>query len=302
MHDVIVLGAGPAGVSAAVYAKSRGLDVVVLEQNRVGGMIANVSLVTHFAGIGAEESGAQFASRLSDQLQRSGIEVRHECVTSVRLEGPVKEIVTDKTTWQAKAVILATGSTPRRLDIPGAKELTGKGFALNAARDGMRYAGKDVYVVGGSDGAAKEALFLSKTSKEVTMIHFEEKLGAIAEFREKIAKTANMRLLLGCRLAAVQGKDQVRSLTIRHEADGKEETITDEECGIFVYAGTLPTTGLFTELSLHDGYIPVDGRQQTTIPGVFAAGDICAKQVRQVATAVSDGAVAAINAAAFVAR
>jgi thioredoxin reductase (NADPH) len=180
MHDVIVLGAGPAGVSAAVYAKSRGLDVVVLEQNRVGGMIANVSLVTHFAGIGAEESGAQFASRLSDQLQRSGIEVRHECVTSVRLEGPVKEIVTDKTTWQAKAVILATGSTPRRLDIPGAKELTGKGFALNAARDGMRYAGKDVYVVGGSDGAAKEALFLSKTSKEVTMIHFEEKLGAIA--------------------------------------------------------------------------------------------------------------------------
>jgi thioredoxin reductase (NADPH) len=94
----------------------------------------------------------------------------------------------------------------------------------------------------------------------------------------------------------------VRSLTIRHEADGKEETITDEGCGIFVYAGTLPTTGLFTELPLHDGYIPVDGRQQTTIPGVFAAGDICAKQVRQVATAVSDGAVAAINAAAFVAR
>ena len=297
MYDIIIIGAGPAGISAGIYAVSRGKKTLVLEKAQVGGIIGKVSTVTHYAAIQAKETGATFARRLEEQARGAGVEIARETVTGVTLTGEVKTVRTDKGTYEAKRVILANGGTPRKLGIPGEAELAGKGMGMNAARDGAAYAGKNIYVVGGADGAVKEALYLANFAKKLTIIHFEDQLGCIPEFREKVAAAGNITLRLGARLHGVYGADRVERLEIASEKDGSIETVEDPGCGIFVYAGVTPNTELYTELALEGGYIPTNEKMETAIPGVYAAGDIRVKQVRQVATAVADGAIAAINAA-----
>ena len=297
MYDILIIGAGSAGISAGIYAVSRGKKTLVLEQAQVGGIIGKVSTVTHYTALQAQETGATFAARMKEQAQAAGVEIAYETVTGVGLTGDVKTVHTDKGTHQARRVILANGGTPRKLGIPGEIELAGKGMGLNAPRDGAAYAGKNIYVVGGADGAVKEALYLASFARQLTIIHFEDQLGCIPEFRNKIAAADNIKLCLGSRLHAVHGTDQVERLEIISEHDGTVQTIEDPGCGIFVYAGVMPNTQLYTELDLQDGYIVTNDKMETSVPGVYAAGDIRAKQVRQVATAVSDGAIAAINAA-----
>lgn len=297
MYDILIIGAGSAGISAGIYAVSRGKKTLVLEQAQVGGIIGKVSTVTHYTALQAQETGATFAARMKEQAQAVGVEIAYETVTGVELTGDVKTVHTDKGTHQARRVILANGGTPRKLGIPGEIELAGKGMGLNAPRDGAAYAGKNIYVVGGADGAVKEALYLASFARQLTIIHFEDQLGCIPEFRNKIAAADNIKLCLGSRLHAVHGTDQVERLEIISEHDGTVQTIEDPGCGIFVYAGVMPNTQLYTELDLQDGYIVTNDKMETSVPGVYAAGDIRAKQVRQVATAVSDGAIAAINAA-----
>lgn len=297
MYDILIIGAGPAGISAGIYAVSRGKKTLVLEQAQVGGIIGKVSTVTHYTALQAQETGATFAARMKEQAQAVGVEIAYETVAGVELTGDVKTVHTDKGTHQARRVILANGGTPRKLGIPGEIELAGKGMGLNAPRDGAAYAGKNIYVVGGADGAVKEALYLASFARQLTIIHFEDQLGCIPEFRNKIAAADNIKLCLGSRLHAVHGTDQVERLEIISEHDGTVQTIEDPGCGIFVYAGVMPNTQLYTELDLQDGYIVTNDKMETSVPGVYAAGDIRAKQVRQVATAVSDGAIAAINAA-----
>lgn len=297
MYDILIIGAGPAGISAGIYAVSRGKKTLILEQAQVGGIIGKVSTVTHYTALQAQETGATFAARMKEQARAAGVEIAYETVTGVELTGDVKTVHTDKGTHQARRVILANGGTPRKLGIPGEIELAGKGMGLNAPRDGAAYAGKNIYVVGGADGAVKEALYLASFARQLTIIHFEDQLGCIPEFRNKIAAADNIKLCLGSRLHAVHGTDQVERLEIISEHDGTVQTIEDPGCGIFVYAGVTPNTQLYTELDLQDGYIVTNDKMETSVPGVYAAGDIRAKQVRQVATAVSDGAIAAINAA-----
>ena len=297
MYDILIIGAGPAGISAGIYAVSRGKRALVLEKGQVGGIIGKVSTVTHYAAIESRETGATFAARMKEQALRAGVEIVYAEVTGVSLAGEVKTVVTDKGIFQAGRIILASGGTPRKLGIPGEAELAGKGMGLNAARDGAAYTGKNVYVVGGADGAVKEALYLSALARHLTIIHFEDQLGCIAEFRRKVAAAGNISLRLASRLHAVYGQDRVERLEIANEHDGHVETVEDPGCGIFVYAGVTPNTELYTELALEDGYIPTNEKMETAIAGVYAAGDIRVKQVRQVATAVSDGAIAAINAA-----
>ena len=297
MYDIIIIGAGPAGISAGIYAVSRGKRTLILEKAQVGGIIGKVSTVTHYTAIEKQETGATFAARMKEQALQAGVEIIQAEVVHVALTGEVKSVTTDRGIYEAKRIILANGGTPRKLGIPGEKELAGKGMGMNAARDGAAYAGKNVYVVGGADGAVKEALYLAGFAKQVTIIHFEEQLGCIAEFRQKVAAVGNISVRLASCLHAVYGQDQVERLEIASEQDGSIETIEDPGCGIFVYAGILPNTELYTELALEGGYIPTNDKMETAIPGVYAAGDIRVKQVRQVATAVSDGAIAAINAA-----
>lgn len=297
MYDVIIIGAGPAGISAGIYAVSRGMKTVILEKNTVGGLIGKVSTVTHYASVTKGETGATFAARLREQAQDAGVEIVQAEVTGVSLAGQEKKVHTAQGTYCGRKVILANGTSPRKLGIPGESELAGKGMAMNAAKDGASYQGKHVYVVGGADGAVKEALYLAKYAETVTIIHFEDQLGCIAEFQEKVRKTPNISLRLGARLHGVYGVTRVESLEISNEKTGAIETIEDPGCGVFVYAGTTPNTELYTELHLENDFIPVKETMETELPGVYAVGDIRVKQVRQVSTAVADGTIAAIHAA-----
>lgn len=302
MYDFIIIGGGPAGISAAVYAVSRGLRVLVLEQEKIGGVIGKVSIVSHYTAIVEGETGETFAARMKKQALDAGVQISYETVVEVQLTGKTKIVKTNSDVYESHAVLLANGTTPRTLGIPGEDALTGKGYALNAAKSAQAYAGKHVYVVGGADGAIKEALYLSRFAKKVFIIHFEDKLGSIPEFTNKLSQLDNVELLLHSRLTEIGGKGQVEWLQLTDEKTGVTTKIEDEGCGIFVYAGATPNTQLYPELHLENGYIPVNEKMETMYQGVYAAGDICVKQVRQAATAVADGAVAAINAAQWIAK
>lgn len=297
IYDIIIIGGGPAGISAGIYAVSRGKNVVVIEKEKVGGLIGSVSTVTHYAGIMEGETGSTFAARLEKQAKNAGVSIVYETVQKVSLKGEYKTVVTDKGTYQAQKVILANGTTPRKLGIPGEDKLVGRGIGRNAAREGANFSGKHIYVVGGADGAVKEALYLAQFAEQLTIIHFEEKLGCISEFLRKVEQTPNIEVKTGTRLWGVYGSRQIESLEIKDEDTGAITRIEDPGCGVFIYAGSTPNTQLYHELKLENGYIPVDSAMRTEIPGVYAAGDICVKTIRQVATAVADGAAAAIHAA-----
>ena len=259
LYDIIVVGGGPAGISAAIYGKSRGKKVLVLEKKQIGGLIGTVSTVT-------------------------------------KLNGEFKKIITDKGAYECKAVILANGGSGRILGIPGEGL---KGVRLNAPKDGPDYKGKNVYVIGGADGAVKEAIYLADIAGTVTIVCVEDELACIQEFKDKIAKRNNIKIMPHSSLTAVYGSERAEELEFTDNKTGEKHIVKDDECGVFVYAGVVPNTQMYTELKLEGGYIPVDDCMRTQIPGVFAAGDICVKKVRQVATAVSDGAIAGIQSAAM---
>jgi len=296
VYDMIIIGAGPAGISAAVYGKSRGKKVLVLEKKQVGGLIGTVSTVTHYTAVMQEESGQTFADRMKEQALGAGVEIRYENVTGTKLSGEIKKVVTDKGNYESKTLILANGGSGRMLDIPGEGL---KGVRLNAPKDGLDYKGKNVYVIGGADGAVKEALYLAGIAAKVTIVCVEDELVCIQEFKDKIADCDNIEVMPHRSLTAVYGGEAAEELEFTDNKTGKKQTVKDAGCGVFVYAGIVPNTQMYTELRLEGGYIPVDDAMQTEIPGVFAAGDICVKNVRQVATAVADGAIAGIRAAAM---
>lgn len=295
MYDMIIIGAGPAGISASIYGKSRGKNVLVLEKKEVGGLIGTVSTVTHYTAIMKEESGSTFAKRMKEQALSAGVEIRYENVTETRLTGKIKKVVTNKESYESKTLILANGGSGRMLGIPGESL---KGVRLNAPKDGSNYRGKNVYVIGGADGAVKEALYLADIAGKVTIVCVEDELACIQEFKDKAAVHDNIKIMLHSSLTAVYGDKALEELEFTDNKTGKKQIIKDAECGIFVYAGIVPNTQMYTELKLDGGYIPVNDSMQTEIAGVFAAGDICMKKVRQVATAVADGAIAGIQAAA----
>lgn len=296
MYDIIVIGAGPAGISAAVYGKSRGKRVLVLEKKQVGGLIGTVSTVTHYTAIVQEESGHTFAERMKEQALSAGVEIHYEDVIETILTGEIKKVVTNKETYQSKTLILANGGSGRMLGIPG-EDL--KGVRLNAPKDGLNYKGKNVYVIGGADGAVKEALYLAEIAGKVTIVCVEDELACIQEFKDKVVTHDNIETMPHSSLTAVYGNEAVEELEFTDNKTGKKQIVKDTDCGVFVYAGIIPNTQMYTELKLDDGYIPVDDSMQTEIPGVFAAGDIRVKKVRQVATAVADGAIAGIQAASM---
>lgn len=296
MYDMIIIGAGPAGISAAVYGKSRGKSVLVLEKKQVGGLIGTVSTVTHYTAIVREESGSTFADRMKEQALGAGVEIRYENVRETKLAGEIKKVVTDKSSYESKTIILANGGSARMLGIPGENL---KGVRLNAPKDGLNYKGKTVYVIGGADGAVKEALYLAGIADKVIIVCVEDELACIQEFKDKAVACKNIEIMPHSSLTAVYGDEAVEELEFTDNQTGKKQIVKDAECGVFVYAGVIPNTQMYTELKLEGGYIPVDDSMQTEIPGVFAAGDIRVKKVRQVATAVADGAIAGIQAAAM---
>lgn len=296
MYDIIVVGAGPAGVSAALYAKSRGFNILLLEKDDVGGLIKSVSHVTHYVGLNEDETGETFKEKLEQQIADADIELKYEEVIDLELTYELKKVRTRQNSYEARVVILAMGSTPKDLGLKNEKEIGVEHSAIGLSDE---VEDRIIFVAGGSDGAAKEALHLSKLAKKVYLIEEKDELGMIDEFKEKIENSDNIEAMTSSKIVSASGsKDKITEVVI-YDSNEKEEKIFengDDEFLIFAYIGQRPNTELVKDsVELNNAYIKTDG-VKTSLDGVFACGDIIDKKIRQIATAVAEGCTAAIEA------
>lgn len=294
MYDIIVIGAGISGLTAAIYAGSRGKNTLVLEKNKAGGVLGGVSTVTHYPGVIEEESGKSIISRILNQVEAYKIPIVKEEVETIDFDGDIKIVKTKENTYKTKVIIMANGTSPKKLDAD-LKDFTG-GIYYNAIDHIDEYKDQEIFVIGGSDGAVKEAIFLSDLAKKVYIIHHGESLGTINEFKEKLAEKNNIDVLLKKSITKIKGNKDNFTITLVDENSKEIEQISSSKGGIFVYIGSRPNTENFNFLQVENGYIKTDDNMETNIEGIFAAGDIRAKNIRQGATAASDGVIAGVNA------
>lgn len=292
VYDVIIIGSGPAGLAAAIYAQRARLSAVVLEKEYMsGGQVLNTYEVDNYPGlpgIGGFELGVKFrehAEKLGAQF--INIEAKH---IELQEEGKIKAVYTTREEYRARTVIFAMGSRYRRLEVPGEKELTGMGVSYCATCDGAFFKGRKVAVVGGGDVAVEDALFLARGCEKVYLIHRREELRAAAILQEQLKKCENVEFVWNTEVTAIPGEDHVECVKIFNKKTGEEKVLDVD--GVFIAVGTMPNTGIVTNL-LHldkNGYIIASEDGKTEMPGIFAAGDIRTKQLRQIVTAAADGA------------
>lgn len=303
MEDVIVAGGGPAGCTAAIYCARAGLSVCVLERLCAGGQMASTQSVENYPGFDEAVDGFALGERMHRQAERFGAKMRLCEVNGARLDAPVKTLLTSEGAMQARCVILATGAYPRRLGLPGEERFEGRGIHYCASCDGMAYRGKRVAVVGGGDAAAADALALSRICSHVTLIHRRKTLRAAYAEQKPLFDASNLTLCLSSTVSALMGGEHLTGVCVRNGETGAESEIACD--GVFVSIGRVPDTAPFAggALKLDDaGYIVAGETARTSLPGVFAAGDVRTKEVRQIVTAVADGAVAARRAEEYVAH
>lgn len=292
IYDVVIVGSGPAGLAAAIYAQRARLSCVVLEREYVsGGQVVNTYEVDNYPGlpgIGGFELGMKLREH-AEQLgaQFINIEVRH---IELEDEGRIKAVYTDGEEYRARSVILAMGAKHRLLGVPGEKELTGMGVSYCATCDGAFFKGRTVAVVGGGDVAVEDALFLARGCEKVYLIHRRDSLRAANVLQERLRDCENVEFLWDTEVTRIMGDESVEGVWLKNKKDGSERMLDLD--GIFIAVGNLPETKIVTRLLRLDenGYIPAGEDCVTEVPGIFAAGDVRAKQLRQIVTAVSDGA------------
>ena len=300
MHDLIIIGGGPAGLTAAVYARRAGKSVLILEKNTFGGQITWSPRVENFPGF-ASVSGAELGDLMTNQAMDQGAEVELEEAVGLRLEGDVKTVLCESgETYQARAVILAAGARPRPLGLAREEELTGSGVNYCAVCDGAFFAGMPVAVVGGGNSALQDAMLLSETSSKVYLIHRRDSFRGEQALADQLAKKPNVEILLNARVTALLGEEALSAITV--EQAGAEREIPVE--GIFVAVGHQPDQAVFADFVALDaaGYADSGEDCETKTPGLFVAGDCRRKSVRQLTTAVADGAVAALAACRYLDR
>lgn len=292
IHDVLILGGGPGGYTAALYCARAGLDTLVVEKLSAGGQMALTQQIDNYPGFEEGIDGFTLGERMQQGAERFGARTLLAEAHSAELTGPVKKIHTSEGTLQARAVILATGAGARPLGLEREDEFTGRGLYYCAACDGMACRGKKVVVVGGGNTAAADALLLSRLCEKVILVHRRGTLKATKIYHEPLFKAPNLEFHWNSQVTALLGEDRLSGVEIRQNETGK---ITRLDCaGIFVSIGRSPATELFRgQLELDEGgYIQADETTRTSLPGVFAVGDVRTKAVRQVVTAVGDGAAA----------
>ncbi|MCI9392290.1 MAG: FAD-dependent oxidoreductase [Oscillospiraceae bacterium] len=302
LYDVIILGGGPAGLTAGLYAGRGGLKTLLLEKGQDGGQIALTAELENYPGQLLEgETGLSLAGRMAEQCRRFGVERAADTIQSVRLDGPVKELTGERGTYRSRAVILATGAAPRPIGCENEARFVGQGISFCATCDGALFRGLEVYVAGGGDSAVEEAVYLTRFARKVTVIHRRDRLRAARSIQERAFANPKVAFLWDSVVVRAEGTDVLEAITVKNVKTGALSTLradpADGMLGLFGFTGYTPNTGLFAgQLALEEGYIKTGEDMGAGLPGVFAAGDVRRKSLRQVVTACADGAVAAVAA------
>ena len=306
IYDVIILGAGPAGLTAGLYAGRSRLSTLIIEKGQDGGQIAITDEIENYPGQMVEgESGPSLIARMTEQAKKFGAERCSDTIKSVELTGEVKKLIGVKGEYLAKSVIIATGAFPKPIGCENEGKFTGKGISFCATCDAAFFEDFEVYVVGGGDSAVEEAMYLTKFARKVTIIHRRDQLRAAKSIQEKAFANPKIHFLWDTVVVKVDGDELLSSMTVKNVKTGELTTITADEddglFGLFGFIGYNPNSQLFDGmLDMENGYIKTDDNMHTSIPGVFAAGDIRVKSLRQVVTAAADGAIAAMQAEHFI--
>ena len=299
VYDMLVIGGGPGGYAAALYAARAGLDTVVLEKLSAGGQMALTEQIDNYPGFENGIDGFSLGEKMRKGTERFGVETRLTEVLSLDLSGEIKKAETSEGTVYGRTVVLATGANPRNLGVEGEQDLIGRGVNYCAACDGMFYKGKTVVLVGGGNSAAAEALILARVCEKVILVHRRDTLRATKIYHEPLMKTENVEFRWNSTVAELLYGDRITGVRLRDVQTGEESEIACD--GVFVSVGRIPATELVkNQVELDDtGYVVADESTRTNIPGVFAVGDVRTKALRQVVTAAADGAVAAHYAEAY---
>lgn len=289
MYEVLIIGAGPAGMTAAIYAARAGYKTAVLEHGVPGGQAATTDMIENYPGFPEGISGPELMMKFFEQTQTFGVKMIYEQVQSVELDGAIKRVTTDKQTIEAKAVVIASGAKPRALGVANEGRLRGRGVSYCATCDGFFFKDQPVAVVGGGDTAVEEAMYLTKMCSSVTLIHRRDELRANKLAQSRALANEKLNIIYDTVVDEIIGDDKVSQLKLRNKKT--DETSTLDINGVFIFVGYLPNNAFFPpELEVNEqGYIVTDDEMATNIPGVFAVGDVRQKKLRQVTTAVGDG-------------
>ncbi len=290
LYDVIILGSGPAGLSAAVYAERARLDTLVIEEKPLsGGQILDTYEVDNYPGLPGI-SGFELGQKFREHADKLGTEFVNEQVIEIKDLGEKKQVITGKKTYEARTLILATGARHRKLMVPGEEAFTGRGVSYCATCDGAFFREKTVAVVGGGDVALEDALFLARACCKVYLIHRRDAFRGARILQERVRQTENIELKMNCKVTEIHGEEQVSSVTLHHNIEETEHELQVQ--GVFIAVGISPNTAALDQFMDQDeqGYIVAGEDTKTSVPGIFAAGDVRTKQLRQVITAAADGA------------
>jgi len=298
-YDVIIAGSGPAGLTAGIYAGRSNLNCLIIEKLFAGGQISTTSEVENYPGTDPM-SGPELAMKMASQAEKFGAKTAYEEITSLNLSGKIKQITTTTNTYTAKTVILCMGAKPRQLGLPNEPALLGRGVSYCATCDGNFYKGKTAAVVGGGDTALEDALHLSRICETVHLIHRRDTFRGTPLLADTVKQTPNIQIHYNHTVTALNANNTLESITIQSTTTDDSSTLPTN--ALFIAVGTTPQTDLVQDKITLDNsnYIPTTDSMQTNIPGVFAAGDIRQKTLRQVVTAAADGAIAAFTAANYI--
>ncbi len=306
-YDVVIIGAGPAGLSAGLYAARAKMKTVILEKEKPGGQIATTDEVANYPGSVEHATGPSLVDRMVEQCEEFGAERVKDAVKAIDFTGDLKVIETESgDVYKAKAVIVATGASPKKIGCPGEAELTGKGVSYCATCDADFFTDLEVFCVGGGDTAVEEAMYLTKFARKVTLVHRRDEFRAAKSIIEKVKKNEKVEYLMDSVVEEIYGDGILEGIKVKNVKTGEITDIPapedDGTMGVFVFIGYDPLTSLFKGVLDMDqtGYLITDENMKTNIPGVFAAGDVRQKILRQVVTATADGAIAAVVAEKYI--
>lgn len=300
IYDLIVIGGGPSGLTSGIYGGRATLDVLIIEKEQDGGQIKVTSEVVNYPGI-PKISGIEYMEQLRKQAKNFGVEFITAEVTEMDFSNDIKRVVTSSGEYKSLSVIIATGASPRKLNFPGESEYTGRGVAYCATCDGEFFTGKEVFVIGAGFAAAEEAIFLTKYASKVTIIAREPEFTCAKSIADHVLTHPKIEVKFNAELLEANGDEQLKSIKLRNNVTNEVydyKSPNNQSIGIFIFVGYEPQSKLFKNYIALDnqGFIPTNDDLETNIKGIYAAGDIRPKKLRQLVTAVSDGAVAAVNA------